>query len=104
MTAAATAALAIVNRASASAGPGVPSQRLSRLSKGANICRWFRFRDAKRDRAEELSNYVSETEAEMMAQIGLTHVRLCLQPREVMDQSTGAVRDEVAGTVDAAIE
>lgn len=39
-----------------------------------------------------------------MRQMGLTHVRLCLQPRVVMDQSTGAVRPETAEHVETAIE
>jgi len=39
-----------------------------------------------------------------MRQMGLTHVRLCLQPRVIMDQSTGAIRSDVASVVDAAIE
>ena len=36
--------------------------------------------------------------------MGLTHVRLCLQPRAVMDASTGELRQEVAPYVDAAID
>ncbi len=80
---------------------GVPASRLTRLAKGANICRWFRFRNAK---AEELSDYVTESESKKMREMGLTHVRLCLQPRMVMDPSTGEVRKEVASSVDAAIE
>ncbi len=80
---------------------GVPSNRLKRLSRGANICRWFRFRNPKQ---EELSDYVTEAESKQMREMGLTHVRLCLQPRLIMDPSSGEVRHEVANSVDAAIE
>src|SRR5436305_11710740 len=84
----------------ASSFKGVPPNRLKRLARGANICRWFRGRNAK---AEELADYVTESEAKRMREIGLTHVRLCLQPRAVMEASTGEVRQEVAPYVDAAI-
>jgi aryl-phospho-beta-D-glucosidase BglC (GH1 family) len=81
---------------------GVPQSRLDRLSKGANVCRWFRF--ARQENAEHFANYISEAEAKQMREMGLTHVRLCLQPRILMDQTSGAVREENASFVDAAIE
>ena len=49
-------------------------------------------------------NYITEAEAEQMRQMGLTHVRLCLQPKVVMDQTTGAVREDHASFLKAAIE
>src|SRR5579862_274978 len=85
-----------------SAMTAVPRSRLDRLAKGANICRWFR--GGRRTDQEELSNDITEAEAGLMKRMGLTHVRLCLQPRAVMDQSTGAIREETARFVDAAIE
>jgi aryl-phospho-beta-D-glucosidase BglC (GH1 family) len=84
-----------------SGSTGVPTNRLKRLAKGANICRWFRFRSPK---PEELGDYVTESESKRMREMGLTHVRLCLQPRMIMNPSTGEARQEVAGHVDAAIE
>jgi len=85
---------------SAPAG-GVPQTRLDRLSKGANVCRWFRF---TREDPERLANYISDDEAAMMRRMGLTHVRLCIQPRIVMDQTTGALREDNCALVDAALE
>jgi len=80
----------------------VPRSRLERLSKGANVCRWFRF--VRQESAEHFGNYISEPEAKAMRGMGLTHVRLCLQPKIIMDQTTGAVREGNAAFVDAAIE
>src|SRR5690242_2310981 len=80
----------------------VARSRLDRLAKGANVCQWFRF--VRQANAERFANYVTEPEAKLMRQMGLTHVRLCLQPKVVMDQTSGAVREETAGFVDAAIE
>jgi len=81
---------------------GVPARRLGRLSKGANVCQWFRF--VRQEGAAHFDNYITEAEAKMMRTMGLTHVRLCLQPKVIMDQATGAVREENAKFVDAAIE
>jgi len=79
---------------------GVPRTRLDRLAKGANVCRWFRF---IRESPEHFNNYISDTEAGLMRQMGLTHVRICVQPRVLMDRSTGAVRAETAGFLEAGI-
>jgi aryl-phospho-beta-D-glucosidase BglC (GH1 family) len=81
---------------------GVPRSRLERLAKGANVCRWFRF--VGQESAEHFRNYISEPEATMMRRMGLTHTRLCLQPKVIMDQATGAVREESVVFVEAAIE
>ena len=80
---------------------GVSEKRLERLARGTNVCGWFRGRGPK---PEELKHYVTESEAERIRAMGLTHVRLCLQPRVVMDFSTGEVRQEIAALVEAAIE
>ncbi len=80
----------------------LPPSRLRRLGKGANVCRWFRF--IRRDQPDHFTNYISESEAKTMHEMGLTHVRLCIQPRVIMDQSTGAIREENAEFVNAAIE
>jgi endoglucanase len=98
----ATASALLANglRAWSATATGVPSSRLERLAKGANVCRWFR----GRPEVEELGNYITEPEAKWMRQMGLTHVRLCLQPKVIMDQSSGATRQEKAAFVDAAID
>lgn len=76
--------------------------RLERLARGANICRWFRF--ARRSQPDHFANYISEPEAGLMRQMGLTHVRLCIQPTVAMDPQSGAVREDAARFIDAAIE
>lgn len=91
-----------IPRVWSSAAAGVPRSRLDRLAKGANVCRWFR--GGGRTGQEQLGNYITEAEAGVMKRMGLTHVRLCLQPRAVMNQSTGAIREETAGFVEAAVE
>lgn len=87
---------------SCSTATGVPRRRLDRLAKGANVCRWFRF--AREDDTEHFANHITEAEAVMMRQMGLTHVRLCVQPKVVMDQASGAIRQEKANYLEAAIE
>ena len=89
-------------RGRASGAGAVPQSRLDRLAKGANVCQWFR--GWRRDGRDQLDNYITEAEAGLMKRMGLTHVRLCLQPRRVMDQHSGAIREEVAPYVQAAIE
>lgn len=79
----------------------IPPSRLTRLAKGANVCRWFRF--AQRSNPEHFGNYITEAEAQLMRELGLSHVRLCIQPTVIMDPQDGAVREETAGFVDAAI-
>jgi endoglucanase len=81
---------------------GVPQRRLDRLAKGANVCQWFRF--VRRDTPEHFANYITESEAGMMRQMGLTHVRLCIQPKTIMDPANGAVRDDNFAYLSAALE
>jgi hypothetical protein len=90
------------SRSLAAAQSGVPAIRLKRLAKGANVCQWFRF--VRQEDAGHFGNYITEAEAGQMRQMGLTHVRLCLQPKVVMDQATGAVREDHASFLKAAIE
>ena len=70
----------------------VPAERLARLATGANVCRWFR--SPRRDSPEHFSNYIPETEAALIARMGIKHVRLCVAPRVVMDAATGALRED----------
>ena len=78
----------------------VPAIRLERLSTGANVCRWFRF---PRRGTEHFTQYVPEAEVGLMVALGLKHVRLCIEPRVLMDQATGEVVPERAGQLEAAI-
>lgn len=79
----------------------VPARRLERLATGTNVCRWFRF--PRNDTAEHFENYLPATEAAWMADLGLKHVRLCVQPRGLMDATTGEVKAERAGQLEAAV-
>jgi len=86
----------------AAAPSNVPASRLARLSSGANICRWFRY--PRNETPEHFSNYISESEAQLMAKLGLKHVRLCVTPKFIMDPATGAVREEMVTFLEAAIQ
>jgi len=87
-------------RTGATVSAGVPPKRLVRLARGANICRWFRFGE---ESSAYLSDYLGDAEAETIRQLGITHVRLCITPKVVMDQATGKIREENTRWVDAAI-
>lgn len=87
--------------AMASASSGVPARRLERLAIGANVCRWFRY--VRQYTEQHFTNYIPEAEAAMMAELGLRHVRLAIHPDVVMDQSTGAVLEDRAVYLEAAI-
>jgi hypothetical protein len=80
---------------------GVSATRLERLRAGANLCRWFRF--PRNETAEFFRDYIPDSEAEMMTRIGLKHVRLCVAPKEIMDATTGAVREDRTKLLEAAI-
>jgi aryl-phospho-beta-D-glucosidase BglC (GH1 family) len=78
----------------------VPARRLERLATGANICGWFRF---PRNESDHLERYVQDPEAEMMARIGLRHVRLCVAPKVIMDAAQGTVREDRWKLLEAAL-
>jgi endoglucanase len=88
--------------AAANASASVPAARLARLATGANVCRWFRF--PRNELPEHFRDYITDAEAEMMARIGLKHVRLCVAPKIIMDASTGVVREDCATFLEAAIK
>src|SRR5882672_7911234 len=64
----------------------VPPRRLERLATGANICRWFRF--PRNETPEHFDRYLPESEVEMIARMGLKHVRLCIAPKILMEQTS----------------
>ncbi len=80
----------------------VPARRLERLATGANVCLWFRF--PRNESTEHFGNYIPDSEAELMTRIGLRHVRLCVAPKIIMDATTGAVREDRAQSLEAAIK
>jgi endoglucanase len=101
-TAFASAGTFICCRAAAGAATGgVPAQRLEKLATGANICRWFR--SPRRDSATHFDNYIPDEEAALISRMGIKHVRLCAAPRVVMDAATGALREDRAPQLEAAI-
>ncbi|MEI7730676.1 MAG: cellulase family glycosylhydrolase [Verrucomicrobiota bacterium] len=91
-------------RSSSLAAPlsAVPKSRLDRLSKGANVAKWFRYPRA--ENAAHFGQYISETEAAQIYRMGLQHVRLCIHPKIMMDPTTGAIREENFGYLEAAIQ
>jgi endoglucanase len=97
------AGIATLPRANAAAAlsSDVPSQRLNRLSTGANVCRWFRY--VRKQTEEHFANYLPEAEAALMSRLGLKHVRLCIHPNILMDQSTGAVLEDRAAYLEGAL-
>jgi aryl-phospho-beta-D-glucosidase BglC (GH1 family) len=80
----------------------VPGTRLARLATGANVSHWFRF--PRTESADHFANYITEAEASLMQHMGLKHVRLCVAPKIIMNQTTGAVREDAAKYVEAAIQ
>lgn len=86
---------------SAASASAVPQSRLDRLTTGANVCRWFRF---IKESDDHFTKYMPEAEAAYMRQIGLKHARLCVEPKVLMDQTTGAVREQNAKYLEMAIE
>ena len=80
---------------------GVAASRLARLATGANVCLWFRF--PRNGTEDHFQNYIPESEAAYMAQMGLKHVRLCVAPKVIMDAATGAIREERGQQLEAAL-
>ena len=80
---------------------GVPSAVLQKLSKGANICRWFRYPIAETE--AHFNGYISDSEARRMRSMGLTHVRLCITPQYIFNSGDGTVIDDRAKKIGAAI-
>ena len=99
----AAGSLAVCPRSGWAAPPTeVPAARLARLATGANVCRWFR--SPQRDSPTHFDDYISESEAALIARMGIKHVRLCIAPQVLMEATTGAVRAERAPQLDAAIQ
>ena len=65
------------------------------------MCRWFRFPRALTP--EHFVDYLGDAEAELIARLGLKHVRLCVAPKVIMDAATGAVHEERARQLEAAL-
>lgn len=84
--------------------PGVPAARVDKLSKGANVCLWFRYAPDK-DREKHFQSYLTAADAKLLRDLGLKHVRLCLHPAVVMSKDDptkpdAAVLKHVAAAVD----
>jgi aryl-phospho-beta-D-glucosidase BglC (GH1 family) len=98
----AAGSLAVAGPLSAAEGvSAVPRSRTDRLATGANVCRWFRF--PQNSSAEHFANYISPAEADLMAQVGLKHVRLCVAPRVIMDPVSGDIIAERGAQLEAAV-
>ncbi len=84
------------------AASSVPQPLLDRLSRGANVCLWFRF--PRSESAGHFADYIPDPEMVRMRSAGLRHVRLCIAPKQVMDPATGEFREERMAAVDSAVE
>ena len=85
----------------ASVQTGVPKGVLQKLAKGANVCRWFRFPIAETE--EHFNDYISDSEVRKMRAMGLTHIRLCIAPKFILNASDGTVLENYAKKIDKAI-
>lgn len=63
----------------------VPKSRLDRLSRGANVTRWFQTWASTPD--SHYRSYMSDDEIAMIQRLGLRHVRLCFSPQYLYDPS-----------------
>jgi aryl-phospho-beta-D-glucosidase BglC (GH1 family) len=98
------AAVLLTGTAFADDKPGVPAARVDKLSKGANVCLWFRYVPDK-DREKHFRNYLTAADAKLMRDLGLKHVRLCLHPAVVTTADDPTKPDEaVLRHVAAAVE
>ena len=79
----------------------VPQIRLDRLAAGANVSLWFRYPKSETD--DFFANHISDAEAAIMRAMGLSHVRLCVAPKFIMDPATGAIPEARAKFLEAAI-
>jgi aryl-phospho-beta-D-glucosidase BglC (GH1 family) len=79
----------------------VPASRLERLAVGANVCGWFRF--PKSETEEHYTGYLDDAEIALLRGTGLRHVRLCVAPKIVMDEKTGAIREDIWAHIELAV-
>ncbi|GMV87083.1 MAG: hypothetical protein AMXMBFR81_00140 [Chthonomonas sp.] len=86
MTTLALLALGVLN---APVLEAVPPARLERLSKGANVCRWFRY--PVNDNVGHYMAYISDPEMKAMRAMGLRHVRLTIHPQHVFYARDGEI-------------
>lgn len=74
----AAAGCVVASMTAASAAPAKPAaSRLEKLSRGANVSRWFQAYGAD---DSHYATYLSDDEIAMIRKLGLRHVRLCVTP------------------------
>jgi endoglucanase len=65
---------------------GVPAERFSRLARGVNLSHWFaQVYDRKGYTPDHFETYILDTDIDLIRQVGLTHVRLSVEPKPIMD-------------------
>ncbi len=77
------AALAMVRACEAAPSlGGVPASRLSRLARGVNVTRWFRFPLA--DNQGHYQDYLGNEDMKLIRALGCTFVRLAIAPKQII--------------------
>lgn len=79
----------------------MPKDRIQRLERGVNVCRWFR-KPPEHSDAFYL-NHITDEEMESMRKLGLRHVRLGIGPPEIFGDGYGTLDVLKAGFIDKAI-
>jgi endoglucanase len=79
----------------------VPTDRLTRLGRGVNLAHWLWLYQGK---PEDREAYFTEVDARQLRTIGLTHVRLPIDPGLVFDRDNRSVRDPGLANVRRAVD
>jgi endoglucanase len=97
-----TALIGACNSSPSVAGlSSVPADRLAKLSTGANVARWFRY--PIKETEEYYKSYLGASEIKMIKQMGIKHVRLCIAPKIIYNESNGEINENIAAHVDNAV-
>lgn len=80
---------------------GVPVSRITRLTRGANVSRWFW---QATQTADYFTNYITDADIQLMKSLGIRFVRLNISPLYVYDpQHPGTVKTTVLPYIDKAV-
>jgi aryl-phospho-beta-D-glucosidase BglC (GH1 family) len=94
-------AIAVASFASlVAAQSAVTHERFARLARGINLSHWYAQSMTGRYDEARLSTYFTEADAELVSEMGFSHVRLTLDAQVVFDpESIGALKADNVGTL-----